>query len=87
LNSCGIACTSIAFLNLLQLPQEIPEFGFGTNFIGCPKLHAVNLRVLIGFRWKTPSDDPVLVKLCLNHFYDEQRFRLRLAADSIFAVL
>lgn len=37
----------IALLNLLQLSQEVSELGFGPNLIDGPKLHPVNLRVLI----------------------------------------
>lgn len=41
----------------------LPELGLGANLVGGPELHAVNLGMLIGFRWESPPDNLVLVKL------------------------
>jgi len=43
--------------------MSLPELRFCANLVGGPKLHAVNLRVLICLRWESPPNDLVLVKL------------------------
>jgi len=43
--------------------RYIPELGFGTDLVSCPKLHAVDLRMLIALCWKCSPDHLVLVKL------------------------
>ena len=64
---------TIALLNFLELPQEIPKLGFGTNLVRSPKLHPVDPRMLIRFRRKGPPYHLVLVKLESNHFGDKRQ--------------
>lgn len=40
-----------------------PELGFGTDLIGGPELHTVDLGMLIFFRWEGSSYHLVLMKL------------------------
>ena len=42
---------------------NIPELGLGTDLIGGPELHSVNLGMLIGFGWKSSPDNLVLMEL------------------------
>lgn len=46
-----------------MLRLYIPELGFGTDLVGGPEFHAVDLRMLIGFGRKSPSHHLVLMKL------------------------
>jgi len=43
--------------------NSIPELGFGSDLVGSPKLHPINLGMLIRFRRKSPPHDLVLMKL------------------------
>ena len=58
----------IALLDLLQLPHKIPELGLGANLVRGLELHAVNLRVLIGFSGQSMLNNLVLVEPKSNHF-------------------
>ena len=54
---------SIALLDLLQLPQKIPELGLGVNLVCGPELLAVNLRMLIEFNGQSTPNNFVLWNL------------------------
>jgi len=58
---------AVALLNLLQLSEEVPELGLGSDLVGCPELHAVNLGLLIGRRRQAPPDHLVLVEPERDH--------------------
>lgn len=69
----------IALLHFLQLPQVIPELRFGTDLIGGPKLHAVDLGMLIRLRRQSSSHNLVLVIPESNHSHT--RLEREAAAD------
>ena len=50
-------------IKLLKRNKTLPELGLGENLIGGPKLHLIDLGVLIWLRGKSSPNHLVLVKL------------------------
>jgi len=59
---------TVALLDLLKLPQKIPELGFGPNLIGGPEFHAEDLGMLLGLRRESSSHNLVLMEPEIHHF-------------------
>jgi len=59
---------TVALLNLLELPQKVPELGFGADLVGSPQLHPVDLGVLISGGWQRATHHLVLMEPVGNHF-------------------
>ena len=58
----------LLFLTFFSFLRKIPELGLGANLVRGLKLHAVNLRMLIGFSGQSTPNNLVLVELESNHF-------------------
>ena len=73
-------------LTILTKTFGLPELGLGSDLIGGPKLHPVNLRMLIRFGRERPSHNLVLVELHITkikHHYTSKKTK----AERIFHFL